>query len=106
VFPLTSDELTDPMIKMQMGVLDAAIKEYIGDVKTNVEVHAKFGEGEPIVDEVLPNLFEEDKPLEPFAPELAVPDAEDITPDGHDQYVSAKVLLEHNGELHHGTVKG
>ena len=49
---------------------------------------------------------EEDDIIEPVAPELEPPDADDYTPEELDEYLTAQVMLPHGGETARATVLG
>jgi hypothetical protein len=53
-----------------------------------------------------PGLFDnDDESIEPLEPEGSRPEADDYTPETLDEYLTAKVLLSHGGELQRATVR-
>lgn len=104
VWALTDDVEKDILVQECLTDLRKALTEKIGDALKDKEINPKLGSEEPLPeDELFDN--EHDPATEPFKKDAFRLEANDFTPEGYDNYLSAKVLLPRAGKEFHATVK-
>jgi hypothetical protein len=107
VFPLSQDEMADPLVKSRLVELDLAVTEKIGNSVHNDDVdHALIGLFPEIPDDVFLPDNDQDEDHEPMDGADLVPEADDFTPEAYDEYLSAEVLLPNMGEMTKAKVVG
>jgi hypothetical protein len=106
VFPLTKDELDDPLVKARLVELDLAVAEKIGNSVENDDVdEALIGLFPEIPDDIfVPDAESGD--YEPADGSDVVPEADEFTPEEYDEYLTAEVLLPNMGEMTKAKVIG
>ena len=107
VFPLTDDELNDPLVKVKIVELDLAVAEKIGDSVKNEDVDdGLVGLFPDVPDDIfLPDNNVEDQHV-PVDDADEVPEADNFTPEAYDEYLTAEVLLPNMGEMTKAKVVG
>jgi hypothetical protein len=103
VTSLTDDELSDPVVKARMVELDLSIKNKIGDTLVDEDIDDELADLLPHVPD---DIFLADADDEPAEPDAAMPDADDFTPEGYDEYLTAEVLLPNMGAVSKAKVTG
>lgn len=103
VWSLTEDETADPIVQSRMAELDLSISAKIGDSVSDDIIDPELGELFPSVPDDI-YLPEDDGEYDPYEPESAMPEADDITPEAYDQYLTAEVLLPNMGTVTKGRV--
>ena len=98
VFRMTKEEAMTPEFIVLMADLDAAIKEKIGDHRTPAEISEDIGD----VPDIPTDIFIDDEPDTPFEADAAKREADEMTPEAYDGYLTAEVLIARGAE----TVKG
>ena len=96
VWAVTNDEAKDPQTAMSLAQLEADVRDKLGDQLKDEELDPELETGYDIPPDY---LFDDPEPnAEPEAPHLTKPEADEYTPEAHDNYLTAKVLLPHGGE--------
>ena len=88
--PLTEDQINDPEHKQWRNLFNESVKRRLGDpctVEDLADDPVEEGYDAPEYD-----LYEDDEENHEH-----VPDEDDVTPEGNDEYVNAYVVLPHNG---------
>jgi hypothetical protein len=103
VFPVTQEERLSADFQQELGLLDAAIEQKIGDSRSDNAVFNDL----PEIPEVPLDIFDgEEQTTLPLEEESQMPEADDIfSPELFDQYLTAQILLDRGGETQLGTVK-
>ena len=106
VFPLSEDEMADPMVQTKLVELDLAVAEKIGNSVYNDDIdEALIG----LYPEMPDDLFlpdKEDGDHEPVDGADLLPEADDFTPEAYDEFLTAEVLLPNMGEMTKAKVTG
>jgi hypothetical protein len=101
VWAIPTNQLLDDSMKEHLADYDARLRSKIGDHLD--EIDPILADQEPIPD----FLFEDEVLDEPEEPEAAAKNADQqSTPEAHDQWLTAKVLLERGGPAETATVIG
>ena len=104
VFPLSQDELEDPLVKSKLVELDLAVAEKIGNSIADVD-DALIGLFPQVPEDIfLPDAENGDH--EPVDGADTLPEADDFTPEAYDEYLTAEVLLPNMGEMTKAKVIG
>jgi hypothetical protein len=104
VFPLTQDELGNPLVKTKLVDLDLSVAEKIGNSVEDVD-DALIGLFPEIPDDIfLPNP--EDGDYLPVDGADVAPETDGFTPEEYDEYLTAEVLLPNMGEVTKAKVVG
>jgi len=102
VWAITRDEAEQPSFKEDLKKFDEDVNSEIGDSLSDSEI-------DPELAYVLPPIpgdfvFDEEENLDPLVPEFSPQEADDSSGEIFDQYLSAELLVPHQGEMRKGRV--
>ena len=103
VTSLTEDELSDPVVKARIVDLDLSIKAKMGDSLKDDEIDEDLVD---LIPHVPDDIFLPDPEIDPAESEAAMPEADEYTPEGYDEYLTAEVLLPNMGTMSKAKVTG
>ena len=103
VWAISNEDRLDPIVQADILEFDAKIQSKIGDSIKDSAVDPEIGSQLPAKAELIFEDEEIDEPVDVMDTKL---ERDDYTPEAYDQYLTAKVLLPHGGELKQATVRG